>query len=173
MLRTFSWLTALGLVVSLCATHAQAQGFEEGDWEFILVGSGTSDNDFDATVFSASGSLGYFLTDSFELGARQTVGISESDGTDINGGTRIFADLHIPFDGIVPFIGVNIGYLYGDNIDDTFIAGPEAGLKWFVNSTTFLFGQVEYSFLFDDTDDVDSNFDDGAFFYSLGIGFRW
>ena len=72
-----------------------------------------------------------------------------------------------------PFVGANIGYVYGDGVNDTGEAAPEAGVKYFVNSTTFIYGQIEYQFFFDSSDDVDDAFDDGQFVYSLGIGFRW
>jgi len=33
--------------------------------------------------------------------------------------------------------------------------------------------QVEYDLLFNDTTDIDNRFDDGAFFYTLGVGFNF
>ena len=72
--------------------------------------------------------------------------------------------------GWQPFIGAQLGYIYGDNTSDTWVAGPEAGVKYFINSTTFVVGAVEYQFFFDDSDDASDNFDDGQFIYSLGLG---
>jgi hypothetical protein len=83
-------------------------------------------------------------------------------------------DFNFPFERYVPYLGATIGYLYGDDsVDEQFIAGPEAGLKSFVNDTTFILAAVEYQFLFDDADDADEAFDDGRFVYTLGIGFKW
>jgi hypothetical protein len=73
----------------------------------------------------------------------------------------------------VPYVGANIGYVYGDGVHDTFEAGPEGGVKFFVNSTTFIKLGVEYEFFFDKGDDTSNAFSDGQFIYSLGIGFRW
>lgn len=56
---------------------------------------------------------------------------------------------------------------------ESFIAGPEAGIKYFVNDTTFINLGVEYEFVFEDADKADDAFDDGRFVYLLGIGFRF
>jgi len=72
-----------------------------------------------------------------------------------------------------PFVGGNFGYVYGDAVNDTFEAAPEAGVKYFVNSTTFIFAMVEYQFFFDSGDDIDNAFSDGQFLWSLGLGFRF
>ena len=63
--------------------------------------------------------------------------------------------------------------MYGDAVEDTWVAGPEGGLKLFVNDTTFILGQIAYDFFFEDSDDADDAFDDGRWVYTLGIGFRW
>jgi hypothetical protein len=74
---------------------------------------------------------------------------------------------------LFPYLGANIGYLYGDSVEEQFIAGLEGGVKYFVNDTTFITGGVEYQFLFKDTDEVDDNYDDGRFVYIVGIGFKF
>jgi hypothetical protein len=70
-----------------------------------------------------------------------------------------------------PYVGGNFGYVYGDA--DSFLAAPEAGVKFFVNSTTFIALTAEYQFFFDDGDDASDAFSDGQFLYGLNIGFRW
>jgi len=72
-----------------------------------------------------------------------------------------------------PYLGVNIGYLYGDTVEEQFIAGPEGGVKVFVNDTTFITAGIEYQVLFESASDADDNFDDGRFVYILGIGFKF
>ena len=52
-------------------------------------------------------------------------------------------------------------------MDDTWVIGPEAGLRYFVNQTTFILGMIEWEFLLDGDDE------DSAFLYTVGIGFRW
>ena len=48
-------------------------GPEAGELEFTLGGSGSNNNDFDAGSFGFNTSLGFFLSDSLEISARQTL----------------------------------------------------------------------------------------------------
>ena len=141
-----------------------------------LSGSGSSDNDFDSNAFNLAGELGWFATDSFEWGVRQTVSLIARDDAadDWSGGPRIFADWH--FGGqsaFQPFVGVSVGGFYGEHVKDTFAAGPELGMKYYVKQDVFIELQAEYQFLFEDADEVDDRFDDGVFLYSLGIGYNF
>jgi len=171
MLRKFLILGALGLILFPAAAQAQ---FDEGDWEMTLTGTGDSDNDFEDNDFNGAVSLGYFFTDGLEAGVRQGLGFNDTAaGSDWDGSTRVFLDYHFDMDRWQPFIGVQFGGIYGDDVHDTFIAGPEGGVKYFVNSTTFIFASIEYQFLFDDSDEADEAIDDGRFVYGLGIGFKW
>jgi hypothetical protein len=166
MLRKFVWVTVVAL--AFLPTVALAQ-FQEGDWELTLAGSGVSDEDLDNTQLSAAGSLGYFLTDQFEVSIRQGITFLdiEDGGSDFAGRTAGAVDYHFDLDRWQPFVGVNVGYNYGDGVDDNFFGGPEGGVKYFVNNTTFIFGQVSYQFIFESSDE------DDFWVYLLGIGFRW
>jgi hypothetical protein len=149
-------------------------GYNAGDMEFSLSGSGTSDNDFDSTFLSVEGALGYFFTPVIEGVLRQGVVFADTpEDSDWNGSTRVGVDFNFPFDRYIPYVGASLGYLYGDSVDEQFVAGPDVGLKSFVNETTFILAAVEYEFLFDDSDEADEAFDDGRFVYTLGIGFKW
>ena len=44
-----------------------------GDKSFTLSGTGASDKDFNTNSFGTTGELGWFLTDSFQLGDRKSV----------------------------------------------------------------------------------------------------
>lgn len=149
---------------------------DSGDRSFTLSGTGSSDNDFDSNNFGISGELGWFLSDSLEAGVRQSINLAARDDAadDWSGGTRAFADWHFggpnPFQ---PFVGLSAGGFYGEHVKDTFAAGPEVGLKYYVKDKTFIELQAEYQFLFSDTDDIDDRFDDGAFLYTLGIGYNF
>lgn len=142
--------------------HAQ---FEQGDWELTLSGSGSNNHDFDTGGFTTTGSLGYFFNENVEVGVRQGI-IWADGGSSWSGDTRVFVDYHFDMDQWQPFVGLNTGYLYGDEFNDTWIAGPEVGVKYFLNSTTFIQAMMSYEF------SLDESFDDGAFFYGLGIGVR-
>jgi hypothetical protein len=170
MLRKLVFIAA---VAALLPTLAMAQP-EAKKWDLNLVGTGTNDKDFEGGAFNIGGSLGYFLSKELEVGLRQDVGMvdvqNDNDGTDWILSTRIFLDYHFDLDKWQPFIGANIGYIYGDAVEDIFEAAPEAGVKFFVNKTTYIFGMVEYQWFFDDGGDAADNFDDGRFVYSIGIG---
>lgn len=177
MLRKSLWAPALGLAL-LPAASAQAQdfpGLDAGTWELTLSGSGSSNEDVDAGSFQVQASLGYFIVDQLELLVRQGVGYADFNaGTSVTASTAVALDYHFDLDRFQPFVGVAIGYSYGDaDVDETFFGGPEAGVKYFVKDDTFIYGLVQYQFFFDDVDDADENFDDGSFLYGLGIGFTW
>ena len=150
-------------------------GFRQGDWAVTLEGSGTSDEDVDNTTLSVEGAVGYFITDGLELGIRQGIGYADIEGDDdvLNASTRGFLDYNFNLGRFVPFLGVTLGYLYGDRVNDTFIAGPEGGLRYFMTTDAFLQALVAYDFTFDDADDADEAFDDGRFVYALGFGIRF
>ena len=161
--------------VSLLAFPQAQAGQEAGDRSFTLSGSGTSDDSFDNNNFGVSGSMGWFTSDYLEVGVRQSINGSLIDDGDDSwaGSTRVFADYHFGNDGVVPFVGANIGGIYGEDVSDTGTAGLEAGLKFYVKEKTFISLMGEYQFLFEDGDDIDDQFDDGAFFYNLGVGFNF
>jgi hypothetical protein len=150
----------------LVPAAAQAQ-FDEGDWEILIAGSGTSSDDFDETAMSVGFSVGYFFNDNLEAGVRQTISFSDSDvgGSDFAGSTTGFLDYHFDMDEWQPFVGGFIGYAYGDGVDDDGVWGPEVGVKYFVNSTTFVSGTVQYVVPFDSDNDEFFN-------YQLAVGFK-
>lgn len=171
---------AAASVLAIGTQSASAQSGPARDqtnqWELTLVGAGSSDNDFDAGGFNVNAQLGYYFTQQLQGLVRQTAGYNDNGSDDSWGGsTRVGVAYHFDYDQdfpVIPYIGVNLGYQYGD-LADTWIAGPEIGVKWYVNSTTFIFGSVAYDFFFEDVDDADEGFDDGQFIYGLGIGFRF
>jgi hypothetical protein len=164
--------TVLGLVLPAVAF---GQGFSEGDKVATLSGSGSSDNDLDNTDLSMEGAFSYFFTDKIEGAIRQGFAWIDLPGSDNDwaASTRVALDYNFDMGRVWPFVGGNFGYVYGDAVHDTWVAGPEAGVRVFVNPTTFIMGLVEYEFFFDDSDEIDDAFDDGRFVYTLGIGFRW
>ncbi len=165
MLRKFLFVGVVALLPSLAMAVPQT-----GDWELALNGSGSSNNDFDSHSIGASGQLGYYFQDQMEVYVRQSANWADAEGSDSiwNGSTRVGLDYHFAIDDMWrPFIGANIGYAYGDLVDDSWIASLEGGVKYYVNSSTFVFAQVEYQFL------VEESFGDGNFVYGLGIGFNF
>lgn len=168
-------------LLTLAPTLAFAQdgreyrgGARAGNHEITLSGTGTNNNDWDTGSFGVTGSYGYFMTNAFELSLRQSFSWAGANNTDDNwsGATRIAADYHFLTDGrFRPFLGVNLGYIYGDNVNNTGTIGPQVGFKYFVNDTTFVLAQTEYQVFFDNGSDVTNAFDDGAFQHTIGLGF--
>ena len=167
-------LSALALSLAPALALAQDRyGPSEGSHEFSLSGTGTSDNDFESGSFGITGNYGYYLNENLELGVRQSFTWADSGNSTWIGSTRGAVDYHFGTGRWRPFIGVNLGIVYGDDVDETGIISPEAGLKYYANQTTFIYGMAEYQVFFEETDDIDSNFDDSAFVYTVGIGFNF
>jgi hypothetical protein len=166
MLRKFYLVPVLALLALPALAQAQ---FEAGNYELKLAANGANDQDFDGGSVGAAGSLGYFLSKEFEVGFRQGLTWSDtgSSGSVWAGDSRVFADYHFDMDRWQPYVGGFIGYIYGDVAEESWVAGPEIGVKYFVNSTTFIDANAAYAF------NLEEGLDDGSFFYSLGIGFRW
>jgi hypothetical protein len=167
MLRKFFLVPVLAMLALPALAQAQ---FEAGNWALTLAATGQNDQDFDGGSVGASGSLGYFLSKEFEVGVRQ--GLTWSDavgggGSAWTGDTRVFADYHFDMDRWQPYVGAFIGYIYGDVSEESWVGGPEVGVKYFVNSTTFIDLNAAYAF------NLEEGLDEGGFFYQLGIGFRW
>jgi outer membrane protein W len=159
------------LVAALVATPGTARAqFRPGDWDLTLNGSGSNDKDFNTGGFAGTVGLGNFVTPNVEVGVRQGLGISSNDNdTNLTGNTSLAVDFHFlnADSKVVPFVGGTIGYAYGDGVDDHWAAGPEAGVKWFLNQTTYVYGSVGYQF------DLDQGLDAGSFQYGLGLGLRF
>jgi Outer membrane protein beta-barrel domain len=163
-------LMVLVPVVALLALPSLALAqFEAGNYALELFGTGASNQDFDSHQVAAGGELGYFLTKEAEVGIRQGVSWSDSENTPQiwTGDTRVFGNYHFDLDRWQPYVGAFIGYIYGDQVSDFWSAGPEGGVKYFVNSTTYVDLNIAYGF------NLDEGIDDGSFFYGLGLGFRW
>ncbi len=164
---------AIGTLCLVFPAATFAQGFTQGDKEVLLNGSGVSSQDFDSTIFSINGSLGYFFTNHIEGAVRQGLAITsvEDSGSTWMGSTRGAVDYHFDLGRIWPFVGGSIGGTYGDDdVSDSWQAGIEGGVKFFVNTTTFLDGMIGYDWFFNDDD---TSFDDGSWVYTVGIGFKF
>ena len=171
------------LIASAFTAQAQYQttnptydgfGAEMGDWEVTLGGSGSTNTDFDNSLGGVNVSLGYFVSDMLEVVGRQSVNYSNdtTGNAEYDGSTFVALDYHIGTSALRPFVGVNFGALYGDNSSDTWAAGLEGGVKFYVKPKTYHFALINYAWTFEDSGEVDDNFDDGAFLWSVGVGFN-
>lgn len=168
-----------GLALALLPTVAVAQsskavtGPVKGTQEFSLSGTGQSNNELDNGSVGISGSYNQYLTPELSWGVRQNLSWADNGPSSWIGSTRVALDYHFGKSALRPFIGANVGVVYGDDVEGTGIISPEIGLKYYVNPTTFLLGMAEYQVFFEDSDDINNNFDDSAFVYTFGVGFNF
>jgi hypothetical protein len=170
MLRKGIVIAALCLMPALA--HAQSA---KGPFELELGGTGANGPNFNGFTASVNGSVGFYFTDVIELSLRQTAGYSDIAGVAWNGSTRLAIDANIPLGDqgqITPYIGANIGYAYGSPYHDSWEAAPEAGIKFYVTGSAFIYFSVEYQFLFNQHSSAAGALSKGEFLYGLGIGVR-
>lgn len=147
-----------------------------GEHEFTLGGAGASNKDFDNSFGGVNFSYGWYTTPTQLLSLRQSINYSNpsNGGQQWNGSTRLAFDQHLAAHGALrPFVGVNIGGVYGDAVRDTFAAGLEAGAKFYVQPRTFVYAMVEYGWFFRRARSVDNRFNDGQFNWGVGLGFNF
>lgn len=175
MSRVFAVLVVFCVfLLPFAATAQEYPAYQTGTKELTLSGSGASDNDFDTTNLSFDVGFGYFFNQALEGILRQTLNVTDQPGENAyNATTRLGLDYNFNVQQLRPFVGATVGYIYGDGVKESFIAGPEAGIKAFLSESTFVIAAVGYDFLFEDADEADDAFDDGFFNYRLGLGYRW
>lgn len=169
----------LGLALPLAAQNTsepESWTMQPGMQEFTLGGGGASNRDLDDSFGSLEFSYGSYLSPRAMWVLRQSLNYSNPDNGEDgwNGSTRLAYDYHLSSDGFTrPFIGVNAGRIYGENVRDTWTAGLEGGAKMYVKSQTFIYALASYDWLFDRGEQLDDRFDDGRFSWSLGIGYNF
>lgn len=175
MYKTLSAATlAAVMAMPAFAANAMSYGPSAGSREFTLAGTGTSNNDLDNSTIGLSGSYGWYLGPNTAVNLRQSWSYADVPGDNTwLASTRVGVDYHFGQGRLRPFVGLNIGLVYGDDVDTTGIAGPELGLKYYVKPETFVYAQSEYQFFFEDSDEFESNYDDGSFVHSVGVGFNF
>jgi hypothetical protein len=108
-------------------------------------------------------SLDYEISPWFGVGVEQAGFYHFSTENDGFGGRSLASlDLLLGRDDVVPYLGGNIGYLYGSGLDDDFFAGPEIGIR-----AGAFNAKVAY--------DMPFNRDpgDGVIATTIGFGFRF
>jgi hypothetical protein len=149
---------------------------QAGEREVTIGGSGASNRKFNDSFGGVNFSYGWYSTPTSLWAVRQSINYSNPSvgGTRFNGSTRVAFDQHLADRGPVrPFVGVNVGGVYGDNVRDTFAAGLEGGAKYYVHSRTFVYALVEYGWFFRSARSVDNTFRSGQFTGSMGVGFNF
>ena len=172
MLKKWTLLLVVA-AATLLPSLAWAQP-EAGNWELTLAGRGSNDDNWDDGAFLIGAKVGHFFTKELEVYVRQDVDVIYEDGGTWGFFTAIGVDYHFDLDAWQPYVGGQVGYFYGDDdiVDDTGAVGPEVGVKYFVNNTTFIFAELGWVFFFEDSDEGTDE-DDSRWTYSVGIGFQW
>ena len=166
------------MTTDMTATEAPARGPADGDREFSLSGTGSSDKNFDNSSFGISGDYGWFTSDKSVWGIRQSINFADIEGEDLsndfwNGSTRGYYDYHFLDGNWRPFIGASLGAIYGDGVKDSAFAGLEFGVKYYVLPKTYILARAEYQFFFSDSSSASDNWEDGAFAYVFGMGYNF
>lgn len=183
-MKTQTRLLAVTLLLAALPLGAMAQtasgdfGPRAGDREFTLGGAGASNRKFNDSFGGANAAYGMFLNDTQELSIRQSINYTNSaqpgSRQQWNGSTRLAFDQHFVVRGPWrPFVGVNFGGAYGDSVTDTWAAGIEAGVKYYVQPRTFVYVTPEYNWFFRHASGLDRRFNDGQFNWSVGVGFNF
>lgn len=166
-----------GLAIAvLFLLPAVASAQVRGPWELEFNASGQNGNKFNGFIGNLGIDLGYFFNDNLELAVRQTVGYNDIGTYQFNGSTSVAVDFHFPMgdqNQFLPFVGANLGYIYGKPFRDTWALAPEGGIKWFVGPDAFVFAMIQYQFFFTTGSNINNGFQNGQFVYTAGIGFRF
>ena len=172
------WQQVLGgtlLVLCLAsAGHAQpyegSQEVQGGGSFFHAIGSG-------AGTFNADVAYGYFPTPLVEVGLRQGYNLSQNDGPgDVwNATTTPFIDFHFTDlwdrNYLVPFAGGFVGLVWNDQ-DLTGTVGPEAGLKAYLSTDSFISARYRYEWFFDELESVQTT-QDANHVVGIALGYTW
>lgn len=172
-------LCLLGTLPVVASAQSSNFGPDQGEREFSISGTGSSDQSFNSATFGVTGDMGWYLQDHMVVGIRQSINYADVDGENIlddfwNGSTRGYWNYHFLTERARPFLGVSLGGIYGDGVKDSAFAGLETGVKYYVLPKTYVLARVEYQFLFSSTSDATDAFqDDGAWAYTVGLGYNF
>lgn len=169
MLRKIT-VSALALLALPAIASAQ---FEQGDYSFTLSGFVGAPKDTSGVATGIKTELGYFLTKELQIGIRQDVSFIDNnedtpgvDSSGWGGRSAAMAAFHFDMGALQPYIAVVAGYEYPEFVEGTPFVAPEVGIKYFVNGTTYLYGNVAYYYT---TSFPTNSFFEGGF----GVGFRF
>lgn len=132
---------------------------------YNLQDEGDDDGDEDGTSHLAGLNLSfdYRLTDWLSLGAEQAAFYNfGTDDDGFGGRTAASVDFTLGNFAVIPYVGANIGYIYGSGIQDDYFAGPEIGIA---------FGPVNAKLAYDMP--FDRGWDEGIVSATVGLGVRF
>jgi outer membrane protein W len=157
---------------------------DQGSSEIEGTGGFTHAEGTNSGVLNANVSYGYFFTPNIEVGVRQTLTYNFNNSqTDDTWQASTVPFVNYQFRGLSaedrfqPFVGAFIGATYNDK-DTTGTIGPQLGVKYFVNDSTFVVARYSYGWLFNDITLGDSgpfgdNKSSGNHAVNVGLGYTW
>ncbi|MFT4584623.1 MAG: hypothetical protein ACI915_002745 [Gammaproteobacteria bacterium] len=152
----------------LSAPYTADPGPSAGNWEATLSGSGQSDYKFRDNGIGLTGSLGYFYTKNWLFSIKQGLSTTDVGNSNLINGRSVFqAAYQFDLGRWQPYVGMNIGAFYGAGIEDDASVGPELGMKYYVNESTFLYGNMSYEV------PIDQCCKGGIIPYAAGVGFNF
>jgi hypothetical protein len=86
---------------------------------------------------------------------------------------RFALDQELASGAFRPFVGVNVGRLYGEAARDDWAAGVAAGARYFVQPRTFVRASAEYGWMFSHARGLNDRFAEGQWTWSMGLGFTF
>jgi hypothetical protein len=147
-----------------------------GEREFTIGGAGAADRNLRNSYGGANFSYGWYASENALWVIRQSLNYSDQrrQRSQWNGSTRVAYDHHFgAATAWRPFVGANFGGVYGDNVRDTFAAGLEGGVKFYVQPRTFVYGMAEYGWFFRRARALDNQFRSGQFNWGIGLGYNF
>jgi hypothetical protein len=179
-------LPTVALAVLAMLPAVSNAGTKAGDFVLQLEGSGANTKAFNSGDFGLNLGVGYFITDAAEVSLDQGLAYAYADrhtkapagaGQSVNanngdtfaGLTQLSFDWNFVLGNFVPFVGANGGVAYGTNgVKTVWEAGPEGGLKVFLNATTYIYGEVQWDLFLNHTRAAG----DSEFVYGIGLGVK-
>jgi len=148
----------------------------EGVGEITIAGSGGTNREFSDSFGGISGSYAVYFNNEWQGVIRQSLNYTNPSGagTRWHGSTRVGADYNFTELGmLMPFVGASFGRIYGTALKDSWSAGIDVGSRYYVGRRMFVFGMLEYNWLFERGRDLDNNFGRGQILFSTGLGFNF
>jgi hypothetical protein len=178
LLPTSVLLLALPLAASAQTTPPSVDfGPHAGSQEITIGGNGSSNRNLNSSNGGGAVSYGYYNASSFETILRQTISYSNPKGPNgnvWNGETSIAGDwLPVTSGALRPFVGANLGWVYGSDVRSSAAAGLETGLKYYVAPRTFLYAMADYGWLFRHDKAIAARFTTGLWNWGIGMGFNF
>ena len=157
-----------------CLAEEAENEFEKGEHTLMLSGGGISSEDFSGNKTALEVELGYFWTDTFATAVRQELSHENFGRRGLfSASTAIAADRFWALPQVSPFVGANVGVVYGNHRGTEIMLGPEAGVRKRIGEVVFVNLMAQYEMVRDPKAQTPDERWGGRFAYTLGLGMRY